>query len=755
MPRLMEITTPLGDDVLLFHAMHAHEELGRLSEFKLDLLCKEETVVEFDKILGQNVTVKLELPDEGTRYFNGYVTRIGQGRKHGRYNRFFATVRPWTWFMTRTSDCRIFQNMTVPDIIKKVLNDHPYANVKWELTGHHREWIYCVQYRETDFNFISRLMEHEGIYYYYRHQDGHHTMVLTDSVGKQTPTKGYEKIKYVEPTDFVRPEIEHIHYWDIAREVQPGKFVHTDYNMETPSVDLMTQKPAPTRNYTPSKHEVYDYPGFYAQKKDGEAYAGIRIDEFSSQYETATGQTNARGLAVGALFTLAGYPRDDQNHEHMVVSATYEMTFSDYESIPQQDAPDYHCSFTAIPTTYDFRPQRLTPKPFVQGPQTAVVVGPGGEEIHTDKYGRVKVQFFWDREGKKDDGSSCWVRVSQPWAGKQWGAIAIPRIGQEVIVDFLEGDPDQPIITGRVYNAEQMPPYALPANKTQTGILTRSSMGGSPANANEFRFEDKKGSEQVYLHAEKNQDIEVENDETHWVGHDRTKTIDHDETVHVKNNRTETVDVNETITVHGARTETVDGNETITIHSNRTETVDQNETITVSGSRNHTVSQSETKTVSLQRTHSVGINETISVGAAQEITIGALQAVTVGASQTIKVGANQTTEVGGNQSQDIKGKQQTKTGAALSTDVGADETRKVAGARTSTVGKDDSLTISKNLIVTAGDSVTIKTGKASLTMKKDGSITLKGKDILIDGSGAVNVKASKDIVMKGKKILQN
>ena len=256
-----------------------------------------------------------------------------------------------------------------------------------------------------------------------------------------------------------------------------------------------------------------------------------------------------------------------------------------------------------MPTAQQFRPKRITPKPFVQGPQTAVVVGPAGEEIYTDKYGRVKVQFHWDRRGKKDENSSCWIRVSHPWAGKNWGAIATPRIGQEVIVDFLEGDPDQPIITGRVYNAEQMPPYDLPANMTQSGVKSRSSKGGGPANFNEIRMEDKKGSEQLFIHAEKNQDIEVENDETHWVGHDRTKTIDHDETSHIKHDRTETVDNNETITIHGQRTETVDKNETITIHMNRGETVDLNETITIGGNRTITVSKSETATVALQRTH--------------------------------------------------------------------------------------------------------------------------------------------------------
>jgi len=399
---------------------------------------------------------------------------------------------------------------------------------------------------------------------------------------------------------------------------------------------------------------------------------------------------------------------------------------------------------TVFPVDMPFRPPRLTPRVVMPGPQSAIVVGPSGEEIHADDFGRVKVHFHWDRYDKSNEKSTCWVRVSQPWAGKGWGGYFCPRIGQEVIVDFLNGDPDRPLIVGRVYNDDQPIPFGT---HTQSGFRTRSTPKGSAANCNEFRFEDKKGSEQVYLHAEKNQDIEVENDETHWVGHDRTKTVDHDETTHVKHDRTETVDNNETITVHGQRTETVDKNETITIHQNRTETVDLNETISIGQNRTITVGASESATVALQRTHTVGINETITVGAAQEITVGAMQAVTVGASQTISVGANQSSTIGANRSVDV--------GANLSTNVGADESRSVSSGRTTSVSKDDSLSVGKNLVIDAGDSISITTGSASITMKKDGTIVIKGKDITIDASGKINQKAGGNIVMKGSKILQN
>lgn len=752
MPRVMEISTPLGEDVLLFHRMNAREELSRLSEFQLALL-SERSDINLDEIMGKNVTVKLELPDDKKRFFNGYVTRFAQIGTHGRYHLYHATVRPWLWFLTRTSNCRIFQEMTVPDIIKKVLDEHSVADVKFELSGTYRVWEYCVQYRETDFNFISRLMEQEGIYYYFKHQDGRHTLTIADSYTAHSAVEGYEQIAFIPNDRVARPEQEHIDDWNFSREIQPGRYVLDDFNFKTPSLDLQT-KTKISRKHELADYEVFDYPGIYTVTGEGEHYVKTRLEEIHSQFEFAHAKSNARGITVGSLFKLTGHARVDQNREYLTTSASFYLEFSEYEAM-EGGGSTYSCSFAAMNSAEPFRPQRITPKPFVQGPQTAMVVGPAGDEIYTDKYGRVKVQFHWDRFGKSDENSSCWMRVSHPWAGKNWGMVAIPRITQEVIVDFLEGDPDQPIITGRVYNAESMPPYELPANMTQTGVKTRSSKGGSAANFNEIRFEDKKGAEQLFIHAEKNQDIEVENDETHWVGHDRKKTIDNDETSHIKHDRTETVGNNEKITIGVDRTESVGNNETITIGVDRTEKVGSNETISIGADRKEdvgknetimigadrdiTVGASETATVALQRTHTVGINETISVGAAQEITVGAIQAITVGANQTVNIGAKQTIAVG----------------ADMSESVGANQSYSVGGGRSATIGKDDALKVAKNLMIDAGDSVTIKTGSASITMKKDGTIIIKGKDITVDGSGKINVKAGGNIVMKGSKILQN
>jgi type VI secretion system secreted protein VgrG len=742
MARVMEIVTPLGADVLLFHRMNAREEMGRLFEYELDLLSKKGDI-NLDDILAKSVTVKLEIPDGKTRYFNGYVTRFGLVGMHGRYHLYRATVRPWLWFLTRVQNSRIFQDMTVPEIIKKVFDDHSIAVAKQDgLSGTYPKRVYCVQYRETDFNFVSRLMEDEGIYYYFKHEQGKHTLMLSDSNGAHEKFPGYAKIPFVPLDRTSRIEQEYIHEWTLTREVEPGKFALKDFDFEKPSTSLLV-KTNLQRKHDLADYEIYDYPGGYTLSKDGDQYVRTRMEEAQYQFELASGRCNARGLCVGYLFELTGQSRTDQNREYLVLSADYELEYTEYEAMENQGAK-YACGFSVLNSKQAFRPRCTTRKPFVQGPQTAIVVGPSGDEIYTDKYGRVKVQFHWDRYGNQDENSSCWIRVSHPWAGKNWGMVAIPRIGQEVVVDFLEGDPDRPLITGRVYNAEQMPPWELPANKTQTGVLTRSSKGGAAANANAIRFEDKKGEEQLWIHAEKNQDIEVENDETHWVGHDRTKTIDHDETTQVKHDRTETVGNNETITIGVDRTEMVGSNETITIGVNRTESVGANETISIGANRTETVGANQsvtigatdTLTVATQRTHTVGANETITVGAAQEITVGAARAVTVGAAQQVSIGADQGIDVGGSQSESI----------------GKNYSLTVGEGLTESVGKDQSTSVGKNLSITAGDSITITTGSASISMKKDGTIVIKGKDITINGSGKINVKASSDVVVKGSKI---
>jgi type VI secretion system secreted protein VgrG len=528
MSRLMEITTPLGDGVLLFNSLHAREELSRLSEYQLDLLSETQDI-DLNAILGKSVTVKLALADDTTRYFNGYVTRIAQQGMHGRYHRYHAVVRPWLWFLTRTADCRIFQDMSVPDIIGKVFADHTTADFQLELTNTYRQWTYCVQYRESDFNFVSRLMEHEGIYYYFKHEDGRNILVITDSYSGHAPFPGYKDMTFVVPNKKMRPDLEYVSSWQISRQIQPGSYAHDDYDLERPSVELLTQKSV-SRQHAASDYEIYDYPGQYVQKADGQQYAAVRLDEFGSQFELANGTANARGICVGSLLTLDGHPRADQNREYLVLSSTYDLHYGSYEGLPGQGAADVRCTFVAMSSQQQYRARRATPKPAVQGPQTAVVVGPSGDEIHTDKHGRAKVQFHWDRYGTRDENSSCWIRVSQPWAGKGWGSVSIPRIGQEVIVGFLEGDPDQPIITGRVYNGDNAPPYPLPAGGVVSGLKSNTHKGKG---FNEMSMDDTAGKEKITIHGQYDMSTTVEHDQTNTVNNDSTETIKNNTTITV------------------------------------------------------------------------------------------------------------------------------------------------------------------------------------------------------------------------------
>jgi type VI secretion system secreted protein VgrG len=540
--RPVQIATPLGEDVLLFYRMSGRERLGGLFEYELELL-SEHGSIDPDRLLGENVTVGVSLPEGGWRFFNGYVARFGQQEPLDGFAVYRATLRPWLWFLTRAANCRIFQNANAPDIVKQVFRDQGFAGFTERLSGEYAAREYCVQYRETDFDFASRLMEEEGIYYYFTHENGRHTLVLADSPSAHEPFPGYATIPYHPETGGTdKTRAGHIHAWAVGREVQPGAHALADYDFKKPKADLRV-KSAIAMPHAHAGYERFDYPGRYAELGHGENLARRRMEQRRAEFEGCTGHGNARGLAAGHRFKLTGHRREAQNRDCLVVSADYQIRLDGYiaTASPASGGDLFQCAFAAIDAAQAYRPPRLTPKSAVHGPQTAVVVGPAGEEIYTDEYGRVKVQFHWDRYGKQDENSSCWIRVAQPWAGQRWGMVALPRIGQEVVVEFLEGDPDRPLVTGSVYNHGQMPPYALPANKTQSGIKSRSSKGGLPPHFNEIRFEDKKGEEQVYIHAEKNQDNVVENDETTRVGRDRSETVGRNETVAIGGFHTETV----------------------------------------------------------------------------------------------------------------------------------------------------------------------------------------------------------------------
>lgn len=628
--RSLGVETVLGPDVLLLAAVTATERLSQPFEYDLELL-SERIDVDAGDLLGTPATVSLLLASGERRYFNGYIRSFSQAGFEGTFARYRANLAPWLWFLSRTADCRIFQEQSVPDIVKSIFREHGFSDFEERLSGSYRQWTYCVQYRETDLNFIQRLLEHEGIYYFHEHRDGKHTLVLADSYSAHSPAPGYEEVVFYPPGQKPVPELERIDEWSVAHEVRSGVFAHTAFDFTVPRKDLLARRSSP-KDHALAEEEIFDFQIDYTDSSEGDGYARIRLEERQADHEIARAAGNARGLTCGGLFTLKEHPRSDQNHEYLILSASYRLQSDDYGSVDAAPGgPVYQCSLTAIDARVPYRPPCATPKPVVQGPQTAIVVGKSGEEIWTDRYGRVKVQFHWDRYGKEDENSSCWVRVSHPWAGKNWGAVALPRIGQEVVVSFLEGDPDRPLITGRVYNGDCMPPYDLPANQTQSGIKSRSSKGGGGSNFNEIRMEDRRGEEELFIHAERNQTIEVEADESHWVGHDRTKRVDNDETTTIGNNRTESVGVDETIEIGANRTESVGANEDISIGANRTENVGVNEDISIGANR----------------TEKVGANESVEIGASRTLQVGASESVTIGASRTETIGASLSQTVGG------------------------------------------------------------------------------------------------------------
>jgi type VI secretion system secreted protein VgrG len=586
--RQITATTPLGPDVLLLRGFSGVESLSQLFHFRLEMQAEDGAAVPFDRLVGQKVTIRLALDAGEARYINGVCNRVRRGVSDATFTPYDLEIVPQFWFLTLVAQSRIFQQVTVPEILKTVFSG---VDVEFQLQGTYYARDFCVQYRETDHNFASRLMEEEGIYYYFRHSDGSHTMVVAD-----TP-QGHPELPWQSRIDFENSlsgdrQANRITSWEMTQELRSGKFTLRDHSFEIPHKPLEAQKlvadsvqvggtSLKIRFGQSDKLEIYDYPGEYAQRFDGVDPGGgdrpadlqrifednkrtvdIRMQEETASGVLIQGSGHCRYMIAGYKFILDRLEK--ANGDYVLVSVRHSARLGgEYRSkLGGDDETAYSNTFSCVPAALTFRPPRVTPKPVVHGTQTAVVVGPAGEEIFCDKYGRVKVQFHWDRQGKNDANSSCWVRVGTCWAGNQWGAVHIPRIGQEVIIAFEEGDPDRPIVVGSVYNAERMPPYTLPENKTQSGLKSRSTTRGTPSNFNELRFEDKKGAEQVYFHAEKDFDRVVENNDTLKVGF--MKKDQGDQTIEVFNNQTLKV----------GTSQASEGSQTVTIYKDRTTAVE-------------------------------------------------------------------------------------------------------------------------------------------------------------------------------------
>lgn len=747
MERLVDLVTPLGD-ALWFRQMTGTEALSL--PFELDVVMHSKSSgLSAKAVLGKPFTLKVATEQPGVqRFFNGICTRFASAGREGEHLIYTAKLRPWLWLASRRSDCKIFQKMKVPDIISEVLSRYGYPLTK-KLTKSYRTWEYCVQYQETDLNFVMRLMEHEGIYFYFEHADGVHTMMLADDMSCHSPMAGKSTIKYFGLDAAAVADEEHINSWLVREEVDSGEYFSDDYDFEHPKADLKIKRANPL-GHSHDAYQQYQWPGGYVEHGDGETYAGVRLDTLEAEHERTQAHTNLRTMAPGYRFTLARCPRADQNREYLALAATY--YFRDNARMSAGSGAgdaDWSITVSSQPTVMPYKPQPLTPKPRTHGPQTALVVGPKGEEIYTDKYGRIKVQFYWDRVGTKDENSSCWIRVATPWAGEKWGMIHIPRIGQEVVVDFIGGDPDYPLVTGSVYNADQMPPYALPDNRTASGVKSRSTKGGGATDFNEIRMEDKKDEEQLYVHAQRNLDTVVEANETRVVGNDRKTRIGNDDDRFVKNddrhvvegNQTHQIRGNQTTKVHGNQDNTVDGNQSNVVHGNRIQSVDGDQKDETGGNHQETVGGDHSLSVDGSQSNTIQSDQTnLVMGDRNSIMLGSDNYVTVGKTSIVSAEGYSVTTA-------LKYAETCTTRSAMvmatdETTVIASQTQTVGVSRTSTVGASDTTNVGGAHTLTVGAASTVTAGGA-VTMLAGGAFTVTGGAVVsITAGGAITITAA-------------
>jgi type VI secretion system secreted protein VgrG len=690
--RLIAIETPLGKDKLLLTSLAGEETISSLFAYELEMLSGDQAI-QPESLIGRSVKIIITSEDGKTRPIHGMVAQFRAGPLVGRELRQYnAQVVPWLWYLGQSSDCRIFQHLNVPDIIEQVFKTFGFTDYQLSVArGDYPKLEFCVQYRETALNFVSRLMEEVGLFYFFRHEKERHLLVIADG------NVSFNALP--DPQLIYAPgnsQSGHVTRWEHIYTFRPGRWSQKDFNFETPSNDLTTTEKTVLKLRNAEAFERFDYPGLYTNKSLGSKVTRKLMEAEEAAYHAVLGASNYPCLDTGGKFTLARHPCEADSTAYVVRRVRHEATCTSY--LNQGEPSRYDNTFQAIPNDVPFRPLRVTERPFVHGPQTAIVVGPPGEKIFTDKYGRVRVQFHWDRYGKYDDKSSCWIRVSHAWAGGGWGGVNLPHVGHEVIVSFLEGDPDRPLVTGRVYNGENAKAISLPANKTQSAMQDHSG--------NHLLMEGKGGAQEVRLHAVK--------DMHHTVVNDRTKTVGNDETTKVGGHRKENVDKTESVKIKLART--------------------------------HDVGLVDTLTVGAARFHTVKAAETVHVGAARMVSVGLYQRTQIGAYQTTKIGASET--------HSVKLKRNTSIGSDETTKIGGKKTLTVTKDRSAQINENDTLNVNKNISNSAGEGITIsakkdiihKNDKASITIHENGNITIKAEKITIEGNG--------DVFVKGKKIIQ-
>lgn len=568
------------NDTLLLTDISGEDHISDL--FRFDLVCLSETLdIDPDDIVGKTCTAKVN--DENGRHFHGYIVKftygeiVGQGQG-ATFRKYHMQMVPWLWFLDRTNNHRIFQEKNTKEIVSQIFDDLGFSDYEFKAQGGlARE--YCIQHNESDFHFVSRLLEEEGIAYYFKHEEKKHKLILVDQ------KNAYDEVPETK-LEYSRGSTgdTHINEWRHNYAFRKGQWTLNDYNFKEPAKDLTANAATGSKFANNKSFEHYEYPGLY-EHTAGADLVKIRLDAEEADKNTVLGASDCASFYAGGRFALAKHEATSEKGDYILVSVTVNAYEHSY-GMHSQNGSGYSNTFQCIPSSVYFRPRLRHYRPVMRGPQSAVVVGPSGEEIYVDEYNRIKVQFIWDREGKQDENSSCYLRVTQSWAGNQWGASFIPRIGHEVIVDFLDGDPDRPIVTGSVYNGKNKPPFS---SKTQSGFRTRSTKDGTSSNSNELRFDDKKDSEQIYIHAEKNLDTEVENDETLTVDNNRTKTVVKNESSSIGEDRTKSVGKNES--------ESIAKNKDISVGENHSENIGKNKSLDVGGDHSESIGSAMTISV--------------------------------------------------------------------------------------------------------------------------------------------------------------
>jgi type VI secretion system secreted protein VgrG len=735
---------PAGELAVLRFSVE--ESLSAPFQAEVELVPGEDVEVDGAALLGQEALLTVQLGDGSARFVHGIIGHVrcwdeGSGPERKRCR---VRVMPRLWIQRHVRRSRIFQEMTAPEIVKKLLDE---AGVEYReaLSGSYAKREYCVQYRESNLDFISRLLEEEGIFYFFEHGQGVHTLVLGDSPSAHEPLIGDPRLVFRERSQMVA-ESEAVYEFASRLEVQPGAVVLRDYNFLRPTGDMNANASADGAD---AVLEVYDYPGRYAEQGTGKSLSKIRLEELRAKAETAAGSSVCRRLTPGYVFELAEHETGSYDGEYLLLSVTHTgyqpevLPGTQVRSAGEQHEP-YRNSFTCLRKEVPFRPERRTQRPWLPGPQTAVVVGPAGEEIHTDEHGRIKVQFHWDREGKGDDKSSCWIRVSQAWAGPGWGALYLPRIGQEVVVEFLEGDPDRPLVTGSVYNGHHPPPLELPGEKTKSTLRSNSSPGGG--GFNELRFEDAAGEEEVYFHAQKDLNIVVENDKSQQVGGNEKLLVEKD--------RSREIHGNQSLQVKKDDSSVIGGNQTLDVTQNRSTTVGGNHSEAIGGTQSITVGGSQSVSVALASAENIGLGKAVNIGGAYAVTVGGAMNEAVGGLKSEQVGGAKVELVGAKKSETVKGNRTLSVGGDYTETVKKKRNLKVeqdhllnVGGKYQVLAKESYAIQGKELVLSAENSFTLQVGSATIQVKKDGKVVIKG--------GKLEVTASGDIVMKASKISEN